>query len=980
MGIYEAFDPVEAPVAAAAPPPVFGFGGDTLAAGWKAGKAGTDWGLHQANYENDIRDQLADELRKRGRDVPHYDFASVRTGRRLKTAGADVDPLMKRRIEDADRFWGLVAEEKSRDPKFAAQFASLIDEDSVQSEALVRRQRDEDAAGEVYSRSTGLGKTAWWVGNFATGFTDPLSYIPIGGGVSKGATIAAKILNTAGREAAINAAAQIALEPLIQVDAAARGQDRGVGDVAVDVGFAAGLGGLLGAGEAGLTMALSRPGEGRAALDAIVDGIGPERLTPDEKAAIHVLTRELDIKEVSPFVPSPEGDKAHGTRLATALAHLEADLPVPDMRSRLNSSTTLSRPAVIDWVIDVQEGGSTRVVDSGGVTRYGISADANPDVNVESLGRDGARRIYKERYWDALDLDVVEPRLAAVAFDASVNHGPAKAREMMVEAEGDVSRLLELRREEYARLVAADPEKYGRYEKGWENRLAKLEEKIGGVEAGPVLRPELFDDPEAYRLAQAADDGPEESPFSFSEGGDQRSLGDGVTDAPSPFVASLAPADKITASLPKRVEGSAFDAVDYMPAMRAYVGDRSRSLNPEAISRKLGVQLEEARVILGKLASSGDSGLYVTKGRVIPEKRNKAGAVTREMRVIPSSIRRKIARNGPVDVLTALADAGGIQDVKRHNLKAGRNLQRMIPGAGPLIRKDGMTIEQAGELLWEKGFFGPPETQPRPTEAQVLDMLDRGAFAKVYAPEDVLDAVDAKLSAESDVAMQQARAEIERVAEQLGGLELTDAEMSRALDEMALGASPDAALEQAIRNEGFDSLEAGSIETGDDDYDIPGFDDDRFKPRSDQETGPSGERQAGGGADARERRADQPESPEDRSFQGDPADPAPSLSRFADPAGEGPKAQLASIEHDLRMELGFDPAIAGRQRQQAELGAASPLRNTAEQDGTMGLGLFDAADQPMFRLADEGAEVTLDDILKQAEADEAAIKAARDCL
>lgn len=76
-----------------------------------------------------------------------------------------------------------------------------------------------------------------------------------------------------------------------------------------------------------------------------------------------------------------------------------------------------------------------------------------------------------------------------------------------------------------------------------------------------------------------------------------------------------------------------------------------------------------------------------------------------------------------------------------------------------------------------------------------------------------------------------------------------------------------------------------------------------------------------------------------------------------------------------------DPNIANRQRQEAQLKAASPMRSIAEQQGTMGLGLFDVADEPTFRLSeadDDGKP--LSEIMRDAEEDEVAAKALRDCL
>lgn len=97
------------------------------------------------------------------------------------------------------------------------------------------------------------------------------------------------------------------------------------------------------------------------------------------------------------------------------------------------------------------------------------------------------------------------------------------------------------------------------------------------------------------------------------------------------------------------------------------------------------------------------------------------------------------------------------------------------------------------------------------------------------------------------------------------------------------------------------------------------------------------------------------------------------------------KAQLDSLDHDARAVLDHgaatDPAIAERQRQQAQLGAEAPMRARSEQDGTMGSPLFDAADAPEFRLDAEGDKgTTLRDMLDGFDAEEAELKNARDCL
>lgn len=80
----------------------------------------------------------------------------------------------------------------------------------------------------------------------------------------------------------------------------------------------------------------------------------------------------------------------------------------------------------------------------------------------------------------------------------------------------------------------------------------------------------------------------------------------------------------------------------------------------------------------------------------------------------------------------------------------------------------------------------------------------------------------------------------------------------------------------------------------------------------------------------------------------------------------------------------IDPAIAELQRQRAALQAAAPLRGENRtgqaQDGTMGLGLFDAADQPTFRMDAEGPEMSMPDLLKMLDEEQADIDTMRSCM
>ncbi len=65
--------------------------------------------------------------------------------------------------------------------------------------------------------------------------------------------------------------------------------------------------------------------------------------------------------------------------------------------------------------------------DPGGLTNFGISKRAHPEVDVSNLTRDDAAAIYKLDYWDRLQCDSVPTALSIALFDFGVNAGHRRA-------------------------------------------------------------------------------------------------------------------------------------------------------------------------------------------------------------------------------------------------------------------------------------------------------------------------------------------------------------------------------------------------------------------------------------------------------------------------------------------------------------------------------------------------------------------------
>lgn len=143
------------------------------------------------------------------------------------------------------------------------------------------------------------------------------------------------------------------------------------------------------------------------------------------------------------------------------------------------------------------EGGFT--IDTGGKTKYGISQNAYPNLNIADLTLDQAKAIYKKDYWDKVKGDLIGNDSAAAAlFDFAVNAGIGRATietkralnglgykfdltansslpsEVLaaINAKGDVfaNALQVARLDFYSRLAKENPDKYGKYLIGWTKR------------------------------------------------------------------------------------------------------------------------------------------------------------------------------------------------------------------------------------------------------------------------------------------------------------------------------------------------------------------------------------------------------------------------------------------------------------------------------------------------------------------------------
>lgn len=101
--------------------------------------------------------------------------------------------------------------------------------------------------------------------------------------------------------------------------------------------------------------------------------------------------------------------------------------------------------AALDIVLALEGGGATTndPADPGGLTRWGISQRAHPNVDVANLTREQAGEIYRAHYWTPVCASELPAPIAIALFEGAVNLGVRPAvrlmqRALRLEADGVV--------------------------------------------------------------------------------------------------------------------------------------------------------------------------------------------------------------------------------------------------------------------------------------------------------------------------------------------------------------------------------------------------------------------------------------------------------------------------------------------------------------------------------------------------------------
>ena len=167
-----------------------------------------------------------------------------------------------------------------------------------------------------------------------------------------------------------------------------------------------------------------------------------------------------------------------------------------DQSTRASDEYSAEFLVAVQGVLAEEGGDSSNPADAGGVTRFGISARAHPGLDIATLTRDGAVKIYWNEWWLRFGFEQLPAAIAVKTFDLAVNMGGSNAIECLQRAlrasgvpvtedgamgpatvtaaeRADPAALMSAMRSEFAahyRLVAAKQNRDQVFLKGWLNQ------------------------------------------------------------------------------------------------------------------------------------------------------------------------------------------------------------------------------------------------------------------------------------------------------------------------------------------------------------------------------------------------------------------------------------------------------------------------------------------------------------------------------
>ena len=81
----------------------------------------------------------------------------------------------------------------------------------------------------------------------------------------------------------------------------------------------------------------------------------------------------------------------------------------------------------VSFILEQEGGYVNNPNDPGKATKYGISKKEYPDLDIENITLEQAKKIYKRDYWDRCKCSFIPDSLSIALFDFAVNSGTKRA-------------------------------------------------------------------------------------------------------------------------------------------------------------------------------------------------------------------------------------------------------------------------------------------------------------------------------------------------------------------------------------------------------------------------------------------------------------------------------------------------------------------------------------------------------------------------